>query len=332
MAKRFKEIPRWLGSAWKPVRDPVFLLFLVISFTLWYINKLNHVYTTDVGVTLEVRGDFRNGMRLSRPVKVDCRVRGLGYNLLVYKLFDVRRPVVVEASSLTLERQDSIYYLSPVSVEAALFNRLDGVELVSLLNHEFKVDLIRSTDRKVPVVANITVDLKGEYMQIGDVSLEPDSVVVSGSAALLDTIRYVYTRPLVIRDLRRREGSLKLVPMKGVRFSVGSVRFRMDIVEFTEIERRARVEVRHKAGGKNTRYAVIPETVTLSINVPNRYYREARDMKIVPYVDLKADNAVLGQVIRGQRYAVRLDSLPRWIKVKAIRPAYITVLKEVGND
>ena len=52
--------------------SPVFLVLLAVSFTLWYISKLNYTYTTDLKIKVKV-----NGERLIVP----CVVEGKGTTL-----------------------------------------------------------------------------------------------------------------------------------------------------------------------------------------------------------------------------------------------------------
>ena len=57
--------------------SPVFLLLLAVSFTLWYIAKLNYTYTTDLEVEVNIDGQH---------IEVPCVVEAKGSTLFGYKL------------------------------------------------------------------------------------------------------------------------------------------------------------------------------------------------------------------------------------------------------
>lgn len=58
--------------------SPVFLAFLVASFFLWYIAKLNYTYSTRQEVQVEIDGV---------PIEVTCVVEGVGTNLFRYSAY-----------------------------------------------------------------------------------------------------------------------------------------------------------------------------------------------------------------------------------------------------
>ncbi len=76
--------------------SPVFLLLLAVSFTLWYIAKLNYSYTTDLTVDVHIDGEHIN---------VPCVVEAKGSTLFGYKLSGAP-DVEVSLSELKYEMLD----------------------------------------------------------------------------------------------------------------------------------------------------------------------------------------------------------------------------------
>ena len=119
--------------------SPVFLALLAVSFTLWYISKLNYTYTTDFNIKVKVDGE---------RIIVPCVVEGKGTNLFGYGFYTSRRvsiplselnydiveePVITEdggvVDSLTKEYKVRI---SPISMQDAISVRFSDLKIVSV--------------------------------------------------------------------------------------------------------------------------------------------------------------------------------------------------------
>ena len=119
--------------------SPVFLVLLAVSFTLWYISKLNYTYTTDLKIKVKV-----NGERLIVP----CVVEGKGTTLFGYGFYASRRasiplnelnydiieePVVAEEGMPvdTLAKEYKVR-ISPLSMQDAISVRFSDLKIVSI--------------------------------------------------------------------------------------------------------------------------------------------------------------------------------------------------------
>ena len=119
--------------------SPVFLAMLAVSFTLWYISKLNYTYTTDFNIKVKV-----NGERLVVP----CVVEGKGTTLFGYGFYASRRATIpleelnydiIEESAVAEEGEslDSLakeykVRISPISMQDAISVRFSDLKIVSV--------------------------------------------------------------------------------------------------------------------------------------------------------------------------------------------------------
>ncbi len=101
-----------------------FLIALTISFLLWYIAKLNHTYTTNLNVNVEVA---------DQTIKSDCVVEGGGTNLFGYKMsFGHKLNIPIRELRYTLnETQDSIT-IDIASISRALSVKYSDIKIVSI--------------------------------------------------------------------------------------------------------------------------------------------------------------------------------------------------------
>lgn len=123
--------------------SPVFLALFAVSFTLWYISKLNYTYTTDFNIKVKIDGE---------RIIVPCVVEGKGTNLFGYGFYTSRRvniplselnydiieePVVptegAVADSLAKEYKVRI---SPISMQDAISVRFSDLKIVSVGNFD----------------------------------------------------------------------------------------------------------------------------------------------------------------------------------------------------
>ena len=114
--------------------SPVFVAMVVISFSLWYISKLNYTYTTDFNIKVKVNGE---------RVVVPCVVEGKGSNLVGYGFYASRR-VNIPLSELNydivevpVDDEGTLSYemkvrISPLSMQDALSIRFSNLKIVSI--------------------------------------------------------------------------------------------------------------------------------------------------------------------------------------------------------
>jgi hypothetical protein len=117
--------------------SPVFLVLLAVSFTLWYISKLDYTYTTDFKVDVNI-----DGQRITVP----CVVEGKGSTLFGYGFYSssrvsipladlkhktVVRPVPVDgfADSVAIEKK---IIINPLAMQDALSVRFSDLKILSV--------------------------------------------------------------------------------------------------------------------------------------------------------------------------------------------------------
>ena len=114
--------------------SPVFLALVVVSFTLWYILKLDHTYTKDLKVEVNIDG---------QRIVVPCVVEGKGSNLLYSSnrvnipLSDLKYKVVkVPVSGKDVPDSLTVFEkkvrIQPVSMQDALSIRFSDLKIVSV--------------------------------------------------------------------------------------------------------------------------------------------------------------------------------------------------------
>lgn len=132
MKKLTELLTLWADKIRKYI-SPVFLALLAVSFTLWYISKLNYTYTTDFEVEVDINGEELN---------IPCMVKGKGTALFGYAIYTSRKanlsleelkydsiPVIREADSVLVKHQARIH---TASMQEALSKRFSDLEITSV--------------------------------------------------------------------------------------------------------------------------------------------------------------------------------------------------------
>lgn len=133
LLKRFSALVRHYVS-------PVFVTLFCASFVLWYIVKLDHTYTTEYAVHVNIDGE---------RLRVPCVVEGKGATLFGYRVY-MHRQIRIPLSELkyTVEQYvvepqsededptvgESYCIIDPQSLQNAISVRISDIKVISIGN------------------------------------------------------------------------------------------------------------------------------------------------------------------------------------------------------
>ena len=141
MKRLFALLKVWLQGLRKYI-SPVFLVLLGVSFTLWYISKLNYTYTTDFNIKVKVDDE---------RIIVPCVVEGKGTTLFGYGFYAPRRAnIPLSELSYEVVEQPVIdangvvdtlstirkAHISPISMQDAISVRFSDLKILSVGNFD----------------------------------------------------------------------------------------------------------------------------------------------------------------------------------------------------
>ena len=136
--KRFFALLKTWAQKLRNYISPVFLVLLGVSFTLWYISKLNYTYTTDFNIKVKVDGE---------RIVVPCVVEGKGTTLFGYGFYTPRRaniplselnyevvemPSVDENGAVDTLSVIRKAHISPISMQDAISVRFSDLKILSV--------------------------------------------------------------------------------------------------------------------------------------------------------------------------------------------------------
>ena len=211
----------------------VFLLFLILTFILWFAiqltknyNYTNHMLVKIVDIPKHIVIDSAN-----QPIAVNVKANGL--KLLGYNLSDKVLKITFqefEQDSLQLKMtadqlKNKITKDFKIQAENISINQV-------LLTFQYR----RKQTKLVPVKPDIDISFSPGYNTLQTLKLKPDSVVISGSKPYLEKISHVKTKKLKLKSASDTlRGNIKIQqPLKDVDISEKEVEYYLPVQKFSE--------------------------------------------------------------------------------------------------
>jgi len=179
----------------------IFLVFLFLSTCFWILMALQKDnYTTEVNYPVRftnpseselVNGDLKRDLTL--------KIKGGGFAILKYHLKDPFLSEYVDLSDLKRVELDSMSgaILNSKDYYKVIENKLaNGMELIGVSPDTLFVPLMKKKVRKLPIVVEANVSFEQQCHYSGAITVQPDSILVSGPKSVMDTMSYISTAVL----------------------------------------------------------------------------------------------------------------------------------------
>lgn len=244
--KKRRKVPRKVHGKIIDRDFLVFVFFLLLSFSFWYLNGLSKELSAQIKYPVRYINPPKNRVLLgSLPPKLDLNIKGPGYSLIKLRLSGSRAPVVVDMSKLNYlinpGSRSYNYYVLTSTLKDDFHQQLRADFEILRIQPDtlsFSFDLIES--KKVPVLPEIAVITETEFFVKGPIKSDPDSVIITGPRPVIDTVKFVRTRARNFSGIR--QSFTKNVQIDGSKiFTVSEKRVKISVTveQFTE----ARMEI-----------------------------------------------------------------------------------------
>lgn len=176
-----------------------YMICVVIAAILWFLNALNKDYTSEISYPVKYT-DFPQGKYLvsSLPETITLEVKAKGFALLGYRISTSFLPMTLDVnaySNHSLEKNNVLEYTLRLNdIKDKLNNQLSSdIKLLDIKPREINFKFSHAESRKIPVVPVVAYDLKKQYILKDKIDTDPDSILVSGPALIIDTLKYIPT-------------------------------------------------------------------------------------------------------------------------------------------
>lgn len=222
---------------------------LLLAFSIWLIHNLSLNYSDTMGVPVVAQCNIEGHSNVSsNSSMIAARCRTSGFSLLRIRHQAKRKAIIIHFDSKDLHHKDGeLFYITAAELSnyvTEIFG--DGVRLESFLSETVQFRFPFENNKRVPVQAVQVLSFKPQYMAMGQIRLQPDSVTIYGEPFHLEHIDRVFTRTIDLLNLKSSaHGVVRLEQVSGVRMSETEVNYSLDVTRYVEIRSEVPVGVRN---------------------------------------------------------------------------------------
>lgn len=301
------------------------LFFLIVSFILWFIRALNENYEADINYPVKYTQLPKNKiLDGNQPKSLKLRVQATGLTILTRQL-RINMSALrfnVESFSMVDSGKNSFYILTS-QVREYVEGDLEGIRIIDISPDSIHFRFVDVVSYKKPV--NVTLKdpsklLAKQYLLNGNIHTIPDSVVVTGPSSILDSLLYLNTFPLDLKNLDDSViKSVAIQPLDQLEISHQKVKVVIPVDKYTESLVSLPVVAMNVPDSVNLKTFPSAVNVTYSITLSN--YEKISPQMLMPYVNYF-------NIKSGEKLTVALTDTPQWINNVRISPEKVDYIIE----
>jgi len=240
----FRRVSEYFISEFNTIRNGkvfVFLVCLILSAFLWFLNALEKHYTNHISVPLRYVNLPRNKDITGKlPEKLDLTVDAFGYTLLRHKLSFIISPVLIDVNEITNNYLEdkfiSKYSISTNTHKIEIAKQISSeIEILSIRPDSISFKVSYVTEKLIKVRPVVNLSFAKEFILQKSPVVRPESILVRGPQEILDTLRYVNTIPVELANLSQTavcKTGLILIPE--LKSEVDEVSMQISVEQSTE--------------------------------------------------------------------------------------------------
>jgi len=310
----------------------IFSFFLCISTLFWILIKLSDNYVTNITYPVVYINLPENKLNTNElPKKLTLKVGAKGFDILKYKLSSDFIPIKLDMNSLEVEyfNSDSNYtflitqnLLKDIKLQFSERQMIQNIDIIKINPDTIFFEYISIVNKKVPVGLNADITFFKQYMLKDKIIIIPDSVTISGPAKYLDTINYVNTEFLLIKDLNEKYLSeVKLTQNKKITYSTDKVIVDINVEEFTEQKIVVPIMIINVPDSLTLK--IFPNEININYLVGLSFYNKIDNGNFEVYVDFNDIKKSFTQKLK-----VKVNNYPSQIKSFKYSPISVEYLIE----
>ena len=304
-----------------------FFFFLLLSVLFWFLTAMNKEHVTTISYPVRyTRFPEKKVLVNDIPDRLELEVNAGGYTLLRYKLKSRIYPIVFDVNSFalfTLLRDPSTVYIPSIRAKDDIIQQLSSdMEILNISPDTLFFQFADKASKKVPVEPDLDISFEKQYMQVGPYLVEPDSVTISGPEMIIDTIKAVATKEVIMSDANRSfDMELEMQPLHKVEFDPFEVWIQVPIEKFTEASLKVRIEVINMPESLLLR--PFPPAITVSCQIGLSAYETLNEHLFRAVIDY----AEVGNML-GNKLQVQIIKMPVYIQSVNFTPKSVEYIVE----
>ena len=224
-------------------RVAAYLVCVIIATCFWFLNALSKIYTVKIIAPVEYT-NLPNNKTLANnlPEKFEMTIRSHGFTILRRKLIFLLGPLSFNVNEMTNNRmlenkKNNFAFPTRQFLTELSYQLSNDIEILSMTPDTLFFRFGQMDQKRVKVKPLVKVNLKKQFQISGEITTEPNTIVVNGPQSALDTLQFVYTKT---REYNAVDQSIQvkaeISPVKELFFDPQSVELVVPVEEYTEAQ------------------------------------------------------------------------------------------------
>lgn len=301
----------------------IFLLCLFLSTFMWLFIKLTRDYTLDFRFAITYKNFPKHLVLSDIPDSVlTIGLNAKGFKLLAARYLHRKPSLEVNCKDGRIRHNADGFYMRFVvsRLLPQLNKQLPSSHSITFVSPDtITLHFTDASHKKVPVMLRLATSFRKQYQLYDRIKLSPDSVIVTASPSVLDTLHFVETEAITKKNLdESQKFTLRLkVPLSPgqMRISDDSVQVFIPVEKYTEADFIVPIEVKGASG--QTHIKTFPDKCTITCMVP------VKDFRHVNAGMFSASAAFSPGLVKTSKLKVSLTQWPQRINILKIAPAEV---------
>jgi hypothetical protein len=309
----------------------VFLMCLFCSFMFWMFIKLSRENQAVFRQPLAVVNIPQGSVLLDQSDNfILFSLQSTGIRLIASRYFSSPDTIRLDMSALPrLTRNGAFYHFvtSPMMSQLLADEIVGNFSVLSVRPDTVFFQIVDAMEKMIPVQLQAELSYERRFGKYGEISLEPDSVLVKGPSSIIDTISYISTEMVRYTGLNQSVGAIADLYIPNIQNSVtvspNSVRVNIHVEEFTEAHIEVPLEVLCIDSLYDypiNRLRLFPNKVNFVLLVALRDFHKVDADLFSAYVDC------LDIAESGNQLIVKTGNMPVFVRLESIRPSRVDYL------
>lgn len=279
MFKRFKSVTR---TRFRKTDFNSFLFFLFFAVVIWIFVQFSKQYNEVLEIPVKYVNIPPDKLLLEdAPQSIQLRMQENGFRIAWFSLFPPT--LSIDLSKAFAENGSLIYVIDEnrSEIQSQLEIDFDDNQFV---RDALVLDYEQKQEKKLPVRSKVEIEYAVGYSAVEQLSIEPDSVRVSGPDNILDTLSGLQTFPLKLSKVKTDQNGfvfLDSTSLPNVTFYRNKVKYSVDVEKFTEGKVQVPIELINVP--QNLNVVIFPKETVLFFQVNLKDFSKvtASDFRVV---------------------------------------------------
>jgi len=279
----------------------VFLVCLALASFLWFLNALEKHYTDHITVAVRYINLPKDKDLMGKlPEKLELTVDAFGYTLLQHKLSLSFSPVLLDVNDLTnsyLENKFlSKYTISTNGHKEEIAKQISSeIEIISIRPDSISFNVSNIIEKQVKVQPVFNATFAREFIFQKPPVVHPESILVRGPQEILDTLSFIRTESIELKDLSNSIGrDVDLVLLPELKSEIDEVTVQFSVEQYTEAKFEIPLMIINQPDSLVIK--TFPAKIKVSCRVGLSHYNTLNNNSFGAFVDYRHRSGVISKL------------------------------------